>query len=99
MPDLRFTSPPPRIELLRQLRLRLADALPGMRVVAEGVETEEHAQLVSDMGCDYLQGFHFGRPMSEDDLRDRLAETDGMFWSGARSAVDRNVLRGTGRAV
>ena len=58
----------------------------GMRVVAEGVESEDHAWLVREMGCDYLQGFFFGRPMSGADLRDRLAETGGQFWTpGPRS--------------
>ncbi|MEM9578087.1 MAG: EAL domain-containing protein [Pseudomonadota bacterium] len=52
----------------------------NMRVVAEGVETEEHAQLLRDMGCDFLQGYYFGRPMSVMDLRDRLVETAGQFW-------------------
>ena len=37
MPDLSLTSPPPRPELLRQLRLRLPEALPGLRLVAEGI--------------------------------------------------------------
>lgn len=53
----------------------------GMDIVAEGVETEEHAHFASHMGCDYLQGFHFGKPMSAKDLRDRLIETNGVFWS------------------
>lgn len=37
MPELSFTSSPPRTELLRQLRLRLPEALPGLRLVAEGI--------------------------------------------------------------
>lgn len=35
MPELTFTAPPPRADLLRQLRLRLTDSLPGLRVVAQ----------------------------------------------------------------
>ena len=66
---------------------RLAASIIGigksldMQVVAEGVETEEHAQLACEMGCDYLQGFYFGKPMSEDNLRDTLIENRGDFWS------------------
>ena len=52
----------------------------GMTIVAEGVESNEHARLVTEMGCDYLQGFFFGKPMCAADLRDRLIETKGVFW-------------------
>jgi len=37
MPDLRLIAPPPRAELLAALRDRLGHALPGMRLLAEGI--------------------------------------------------------------
>ncbi len=35
----------------------------SLRVIAEGVETAEQAERLVDSGCDYLQGYHLGRPM------------------------------------
>ncbi len=34
----------------------------GARVVAEGVEDRETADMLIDMGCDVLQGYYIGRP-------------------------------------
>ena len=35
----------------------------NLKVVAEGVETEEHSTLLSVVGIDFLQGYHFAKPM------------------------------------
>lgn len=59
----------------------------GMKIVAEGVETEAHAQLASGMGCDILQGFYFGKPMSAADLKNTLIRTAGNVWSPAGSVA------------
>ena len=40
----------------------------GMRVCLEGVETERHAEYARTVGCDELQGYHFGRPMPVADV-------------------------------
>lgn len=35
------------------------------KALCEGVETEEQIELLSDLGCDYLQGYYFSKPLSE----------------------------------
>jgi EAL domain-containing protein (putative c-di-GMP-specific phosphodiesterase class I) len=48
----------------------------GMRTTAEGVEYPVQHDWLLRNGCDEAQGYHFGRPMSEEDLLRLLAETD-----------------------
>lgn len=45
--------------------LSLAEAL-NMGVVAEGIETESQRDLLADIGCQYGQGYWFGKPMPAD---------------------------------
>jgi EAL domain-containing protein (putative c-di-GMP-specific phosphodiesterase class I) len=37
-------------------------------IIAEGVETEEEAQLMRLSGCHQLQGYHFGKPQAAEAL-------------------------------
>lgn len=43
-----------------------------IEVVAEGVETMEHACILRDMGCDILQGYAFAKPLSASGLEQLL---------------------------
>ena len=40
----------------------------GLRVVCEGVETEEQLNMVLRAGCDSIQGFYFSRPVPEKEI-------------------------------
>ena len=46
----------------------------GVETVAEGVETADHARLLKELGCDFLQGYAFARPLSADDFHRFVAE-------------------------
>lgn len=50
----------------------------GLTAIAEGVETQEHADLLRELGCDLLQGFHFSRPLSAEGLRSFLGASNGI---------------------
>lgn len=47
-----------------------------MTTTAEGVEDADEAELIRNLGCDKIQGFYFGRPMSSQEAR-RLFSANG----------------------
>lgn len=44
----------------------------GMKLIAEGVENIQQVNFFRDSGCDYIQGFYFYRPMSENEFSNLL---------------------------
>ncbi len=45
----------------------------GLKVLAEGVETEAQLKFLTDNGCDEMQGYHFSKPVSAWRMRKLLA--------------------------
>ncbi|MBM2712806.1 EAL domain-containing protein [Mesorhizobium caraganae] len=41
----------------------------GIEIVAEGVETMDHARVLKGLGCDRLQGYAFAQAMDSNDLK------------------------------
>lgn len=77
------TLKPKRLKIDRQLvtavtvsdeRRRLVGSIVdiaralNVEVVAEGVETEEHARILAEVGCDGLQGYAIGYPASGSEI-------------------------------
>lgn len=53
--------------------INLAKTL-GLKTVVEGVETAEEASMVTAIGCDYIQGYYYSRPLSRPDFEEYLAK-------------------------
>jgi EAL domain-containing protein (putative c-di-GMP-specific phosphodiesterase class I) len=50
----------------------LANGL-GLTTVAEGIETPQQAEILSELGCSYGQGLHFAPPLPSAEVAGRLA--------------------------
>jgi EAL domain-containing protein (putative c-di-GMP-specific phosphodiesterase class I) len=57
--------------VITQTIIAMAHTL-GMEVLAEGAETEAHIRLLREYGCDEVQGYHYGRPLPEDEFTELL---------------------------
>ena len=44
-----------------------------MQVIAEGVETKAQAEFLKSAGCDYFQGYYYGKPMPKEEFLELLS--------------------------
>jgi EAL domain-containing protein (putative c-di-GMP-specific phosphodiesterase class I) len=40
----------------------------GLKIVSEGVETEEQLESMKQLGVQYIQGFYFSKPLPQDEF-------------------------------
>jgi EAL domain-containing protein (putative c-di-GMP-specific phosphodiesterase class I) len=64
----------------------------GLEVIAEGIETEQQLQMLTDFGCPQAQGYLLGRPMSARQAQVTLRRAWGN--RPARSFQDRTAVVG-----
>jgi diguanylate cyclase (GGDEF)-like protein/PAS domain S-box-containing protein len=62
----------PRDRELVSAAITMAQGL-GLKVVAEGVETEAQLEYLSAWGCDYGQGYLFSKPVTAEEITEVLA--------------------------
>jgi diguanylate cyclase (GGDEF)-like protein len=74
--DRQLVTPTVRSDAQRRLVQSIVDIGRSLdiEIVAEGVETMEHARLLRDLGCDILQGYAFAMPMSGQELERFVAK-------------------------
>lgn len=65
-----------RNECVIESIIRMAKML-GMSVLAEGVERIEQANLLRTVGCDYIQGYLYSKPLKYDDYMDYVDNAYG----------------------
>ena len=53
----------------------------GIDAICEGVETQEQCRYLAEVGCRYVQGYYFSRPVPPQVFYDLYRETGGCFSS------------------
>ena len=56
-------------------------------VIAEGVETEEQMSTLKNLGCDYVQGYYFSRPVPPEEFEPFITSSPGTVAVNAAKAA------------
>ena len=52
----------------------------GLKTLAEGIETQEIATLLAELGCDWGQGYYFDKPLSVEQFEKLLLSYKREYW-------------------
>jgi EAL domain-containing protein (putative c-di-GMP-specific phosphodiesterase class I) len=55
-----------------------------LKVIAEGVESEEQLTYLREHGCDWVQGYYFSEPLTAEDFCELLKKGKPLFSVSAR---------------
>ncbi|NNM81979.1 MAG: EAL domain-containing protein [Burkholderiales bacterium] len=73
---VRNLTPKPEDMALPEAIIVMAHKL-GMKVIAEGVETELQRNLLVSSGCDYAQGYFYSKPVPADEFEKKFMKGPG----------------------
>lgn len=59
-----------RNRIVLETIIELAESL-GMKVISEGIETEEQMEIMKSLGCDYFQGYLISKPVSYEEFAEK----------------------------
>ncbi len=51
-----------------------------IKLVAEGIETANQARAVLELGCEFMQGYFFARPMAAKEIDEFMVSQKGLDW-------------------
>ena len=67
-----------RLQTVFEHLVRMAHEI-GIRVVAEGVETDLEFQLIQQLDCDYVQGYYVSKPIEQSVLIGKLIDKEALI--------------------